>query len=242
MNTIVRFVFVLFLIPYIGGCSSLPNGKFSPSFDDYPVKAHLVHKQHEKPVRVIVPQMQVHGGGLIGAVVAGVANGVSASKRSQGIQEINASFSLQDYDAIMHGAFKNNISSSSVFEIHDYNSIASSGHSEGRKAYKDILKTTQQPYVMNYRSYAAIGEFYHNLTHVIYLEVLKKEADKETKIFHLTLSDIYVPEEISDTESLENYRYWTKDNAALIKKALRVTKVKLEEQLERALKDSQIVN
>ena len=241
MLKLLQLSVLLLTMSTLGACTSLPNGKFSPSFQDYPIKTHLVKKEYDTPLNITIPQMANSSGSLIGAVIVGVANGVSASKRSQGKSEILGSFSGKDYHEFMGNTFVDTIKQADIIDSQEYNIVRSAGHRAGKDAFDTLTETSEQQYMTQFYSYAYIGEFYQNLTHSVYMKIDKKDEKQNVGIFQLVLHETFVPNEITDTKSLENYRFWTKNDNALIKKGLQETTQRLEAELKTALLDSTIV-
>lgn len=237
--------FLVFCIVSLSACAGprIENGKINPKYNEgVPIQTKLMNIYPEKPLHVHVPvtNAQVHGGGLIGALLITAVNVtstvVSHEKRREKTAEILDSVNPNIYYTALK-TYTPSIKKAKWLKIHDvveYKNLDTDGLKEVGEEFRNNLDGKAQGVL---GAQYIIGENYESLTQHVRFQIKSVENGKaKDDIYTLLLSDTFYPETSMDT-GLDQYSIWIDNGNALIKKAIKETTKNINKQLIKTLKD-----
>ncbi len=236
-----KYIFIFTAVLALSACAK-PQGKLAASYKDIPVQTDIIQGAVESPLSVTVPITQIHGAGLIGAIVGGLATEVSRQKRMPGIREIQAVMKPKEVYSLMGDSTLKTVKDADWIKVNKTLKLKNYSVSDRKAVVKNHLLDTKEPTRTVVQSYIRLGEYFDNLVQFCHVTIYPVNNAKDGRaIYTLTLTSAYVPPNLAATKDFTNYRIWTANNSAELKKGIRKTTKEINAQLKDWLKNPRSV-
>jgi hypothetical protein len=238
MDKLVIIVLSLFTLT---ACAS-PQGKLASSYKELPVQTSFVQEAPQIPLSVVVPQTNLYGAGLLGAVVSTVATEVSRQKRMPGIREIQSVMKPQEVFSLIGDSTLNTVKNADWINENSTLMLKNYPASDRKAVLNNHLLSMSAPTVTSVSSQVLMGEYFENLTQTSTVNIHKVDNGKKgSKIYSLILSAGYVPPNLEVSKDFTNYRVWTQNNAQEIRNGINQTTNNINQQLTEWLRSPHAV-
>ena len=233
-----RYIVLIVSALTLSACAATPPGKLASSYKDLPVKTDIVQDAAATPLIVTVPTTHIPAGGLVGALIGGIATEVSRQKRAPGIREIQGVVKPEEVHALIGDSTLNTVKNASWIKPGKTLKLKNYAFSDRKAVLNNHLLETEAPTRTFVQSYAVLGEAFDNLTQVCSVAIYPvNNAKQGSYIYRLNLSSTYVPPNLDLEKGFDNYKVWTANDGAEIKKGIRFTTKDINKQLKDWLKD-----